>query len=88
MVDPTKEPYAEWLEGALKSLVEKHPTKIALVAIDAEGNYMSTYFQCGPMDLYALSGSLHSEGVWMEIKANGNYLREIIENGDNDESED
>lgn len=37
---------------------------------------------CYVEDLYALSGSLHSEGVWMEIKANGNYMREIIENGD------
>lgn len=84
MVDLTKEPYAGWLEEALQSMAENHPKKIAFVAIGADGNYMSTYYECGPMDLYAMSGALHSEGVWREIRANGKVIREIIESSDDD----
>lgn len=87
MTDLTKEPYAKWLEDALRSLAEQHPKKIAMVALDAEGNYLSTYYKCGPIDLYTMSGALHAEGIWREIRANGAVLREIIENTETGESE-
>lgn len=87
MTDLTKEPYAKWLEEALQSLADNHPKKIAMVALDSEGNYLSTYYECAPIDLYTMSGALHAEGIWCEIRANGAALREIIENTETEESE-
>lgn len=87
MIDLTKEPYAKWLEESLQSMAEQHPKKIAMVCIDEEGNYMSTYYECGPMDLYGMAGSLHAEGMWREIKANGRIIKEIVETADDDPEE-
>lgn len=88
MSDITKEPYAKWLEEALQSLTQQHPAKIAIVALSEKGDYMSTYYECGPIDLYAMGGSLQAEGLWRELKVNGNVLKQIIENSDPDEEDD
>ena len=49
---------------------------------------MSTYYECGPIDLYAMGGSLQAEGLWREIRANSNILKQIIEEADSDEGDD
>ena len=88
MSDITKEPYAKWLEEALQSLTQQHPAKIAIVALSEKGDYMSTYYECGPIDLYAMGGSLQADGLWREIRANSNILKQIIEEADSDEGDD
>lgn len=79
-------PYASWLEKTLSELIEFKPSKIALAAINSEGEYATGYYDCQAIDLFTMAGALHMDGVWKELEANSTKLREIIEEGgpDND----
>lgn len=73
-------PWADWMEQNLREMMGHNVKSAALVMFDDDGGYMCSYHNCDPCDLYAISGVLQSEGMWMELRNNGPHLREIIEN--------
>lgn len=50
MSDITKEPYAKWLEAALRGMVDLHPTSIGITAILPDGMTATNYFEVNNHD--------------------------------------
>ena len=48
MEDITKQEYSAWLEEALGTLLEIHPTSLCAVAMAADGTTFTTYYNAGP----------------------------------------
>lgn len=81
-----KLPYAEWLEETLQNVIKFNPSRIALVAINDEGKALTAYHKCGWTDLFTASGTLYSDGIWLQIEDNVSMLKRMIESaGDEDD---
>lgn len=87
MDDLTKLPWAQWLEDTLQNLVKFNPVKIALVAVDEKGGTMTSYNDCTWLELFGMAGALYGDAMWTQLEANPGKLREIIENGEDDDNE-
>lgn len=79
-------PYAKWMEECLKGLIEFDPKHIAMVATNEEGETICAHTYCLPTDVFGMAGALHAEGVWMQIQGSGKYLKEIIEEAEDNEA--
>lgn len=59
--------YAEWLEKAIRKLIDMNANRIAMIAFNADGDRMMTMYECSMADLYVMSGSLQAEACRMEL---------------------
>lgn len=84
MKDIRKEPYAEWLESVLSSMVEEKPVRIALAMECGDGNTCTAYWKCNQQDIALLSHTMYMDAVFRVMKANA---KEIIQAAEEDEEE-
>lgn len=83
-----KQPWAPWMEKLLENLADSKIKKIAAVAISEDGDYYTSYYDCNPGDLFAMAGYIYSDGMWQQLEANGQKLKNIIMNGESEDAED
>lgn len=84
MEDITKQEYSAWLEEALGTLPEIHPTSLCAVAMAADGTTFTAYYNAGPRCKAVFANHIQSDIVMDIIKGNAEKIKEILD-GDGDE---
>lgn len=79
-------PWCQFMEDALKGLVEFNPERIAIVAVSVDGSSATFWNECSPLELFGMAGALYADAMWMQIEHNGNQLKEIIDNVEDEEN--
>lgn len=86
MQDVTKSPYAEWLEGFIKAVLEEKPEKIGVCAIMPDGNAMTGYYgECCHQDKAMMGYHMNLDAVADVTMANAKLIMEAAEEQDGDE---
>ena len=84
MEDITKQEYSAWLEEALGTLLEIHPTSLCAVAMAEDGTTFTSYYNAGPSYKAVFANHIQSDIVMDIIKGNAEKIKEILD-GDSDE---
>lgn len=63
MEDITKQEYSAWLEEALGTLPEIHPTSLCAVAMAADGTTFTSYYNAGPSCKAVFANHIQSDIV-------------------------
>lgn len=78
MPDITKEPYAEWLERALREMVYLQPESIGIVLIMPDGTTGTQYFHADNRDRLIMMEAIMIDYLGALIVANAESLRELL----------
>ena len=79
-------PYAEWLEGAIQTIMTLQPDAMWLVAIrDSDGMALTAYYNAGVRDKTEFIHHILSDNIMEIIENNASTIRDIIANADDDE---
>ena len=84
MADIRREPYAEWLEEALRDLVGLRPVSIGLVVLLPDGTTGTNYWQADGADRWAMIRSIAQDCLVDWVRVNADKIQEIL-NGEEDE---
>ena len=92
-MDVRDSPYATWLEGLIKAIMEHKPATIGVCCIMDDGEAMTGYFgDVGHADKAVMAYHLQIDAITDVIKANAAELiaaaEECEEEDNNDELED
>lgn len=87
MSDITKEPYAAWLEDALREMVAMRPSTIGIITIMPDGSTGTRYFNAVNRDRLIMCESIGIDYLEELIRANAEGIRQIID-GEEDEQDD
>lgn len=88
MTDIRKEPYAEWLEATLRSMVESKPQTIGMVAIMPDGTTGTTYYNMDNRDRLVMVESIMIDYFEQFIRANADYIKAILNGEEEDDAEE
>ena len=88
MADIKAQPYAEWLEESLRELVELNPRTIGIVCIMTDGSTGTQYFNADNRDRTVMCEAIQIDSLVEMVKANADYLRELILEEDEDGEEE
>lgn len=77
-----KLPYAKWLEGGLRKIVESGSESIAILTIQKDGEILTGYWQCSTFDKELMAAAIRHDAMMEVIRANKNEIREILEEGE------
>lgn len=76
--------FAEFLEKAIPCLVSMKASKIAIVAMNDDGDIGSTYFNADPADKARMAGEIQFDG-WLErLEADRKHIKELLEDEPDD----
>ena len=78
MNDITKQPYAEWLESALREMVDLKPQTIGIVTIMPDGTTATQYYSADNRDRAVMIESIMIDYMEALIIANADHIKEII----------
>lgn len=78
MPDITKEPYAEWLEKALREMVNLKPSVIGITIIMPDGKTGTQYFNADNRDRLLMMEAIMIDYLEALIVANAESLRELL----------
>lgn len=73
-------PYAQWLEQALRQLMDFPVKGICLIATTENGEIYNNYFQMSMLDKLAVAGVINQDATFDALAANG-----VVEYADDDE---
>lgn len=78
MKDITKQEYAEWLEDALRDMVELEPETIGIVLIMPDGTTGTQYYNADNRDRLVMTEALMIDYLDDLIQVNADHLRELL----------
>lgn len=78
MKDITKQEYAEWLEDALREMVELEPETIGIVLIMPDGTTGTQYYNADNRDRLVMMEALMIDYLDDLIQVNADHLRELL----------
>jgi len=82
-------PYAEWLEGTIRTIVTLQPDAIGLVAVrDSDGMALTSYYNAGVREKTEFIHHILSDNIMEIIENNATTVRNIIMDADDDEVDD
>ena len=82
-MDERLKPYAEWLEGLMRDLVEHQPDMIGVCAFLPEGDVLTSYFGgCNPSDKAEMGFHMTSDAHLDTMMANAKMIVEAAEEQD------
>lgn len=79
MSDIRKEPYAEWLEGTLRELVDLHPTSIGVIVINEDSSTGTAYFNIRNRERWAMIQAILQDNLMDFIRVNADMISEILD---------
>lgn len=79
MNDIRKEPYAEWLEGTLRELVDLRPASIGMVTINEDGSTGTAYFNIRNRERWVMVQAIVQDNLIDFIKVNADAISEILD---------
>lgn len=87
MNDITKEPYAVWLEDALREMVDLRPATIGIITIMPNGSTGTRYFNADNRDRMVMCEAINLDYLDELIRVNADRLRQFLD-GEDDEQTD
>lgn len=87
MSDIRTQPYAEWLEDALREMVDLRPATIGIVTIMTDGSTGTRYFNADNRDRMVMCEAINIDYLDELIRVNADRLRQILD-GEDDEQTD
>lgn len=72
-------PYAEWLEGLLRTIFERNPKSMALVATLEDDTTLTGYYMADAQDKAVFAHHIQSDAVLDTVLANADLIKEAIE---------
>lgn len=84
MSDIRKEPYAEWLEGTLRELVDLRPTSIGMVTINEDGSTGTAYFNIRNRERWTMVQAILQDNLIDFIQVNPDVINGILDEGGGD----
>lgn len=86
--DITKSPYAEWLEGLIKSVMEHGPVSIGVVMLlpDNTGT-LTAYYNSDCQDKAVMAHNIYSDSIYDMIKVNAKDFKRFAEEQDDEDEE-
>ena len=84
MSDIRKEPYAEWLEGTLRELVDLHPTSIGVIVINEDSSTGTAYFNIRNRERWAMIQAILQDNLMDFIRVNADIIADILNEGEGD----
>lgn len=88
MSDITKEPYAKWLEAALRGLVDLHPKSIGITAILPDGMTATNYFEVDNHDRVTMCEAIMVDYLSELIRVNAPSIKAILDSAEEEEEEE
>lgn len=86
MADIKEEPYAEWLEGVLREMLDLEPQSIAVVMLMHDGTRGAAYWNADDIDLAVMMDAIAEDKYLGWIRKNKEELLEALnEEGDDDD---
>ena len=68
-------PYAEWLEGMIREVLENKPVRIGIVMITEEGTALTGYYgERTPEEMAAMAWHMNMDAVWEMVSVNADKL--------------
>ena len=87
MSDITKEPYAAWLEDALREMVAMRPSTIGIITIMPDGSTGTMYFNSDNRDRLIMCEAIGIDYLVEWIRVNADGIRQSLD-GEDDEQTD
>lgn len=88
MDDVTKTPYAEWLEGMIRGIMEHKPVRMGICMVLENGDAMTGYYgECSPEDMAMMAYHLNMDSIWKVMEVNARQLIEIAQSEEEEESD-
>lgn len=86
MIDPKIKPYADWMEGFLRSLVEHQPKKIGVICLLDDGKYLTGFYgDVCAADKGLMAYHMQADAIMDEVFANA---RQTVKEAKIQEDED
>lgn len=80
-------PYAEWLEDGLRTIFEKNPRAICLIASLEDGTTLTGYYAASAQDKAVFAANVQADYMMDVMTANAQKLKDAIENAEEDDSD-
>ena len=87
MADIRSQPYAEWLEDALREMVDLQPATIGIITIMPNGSTGTRYFNADNRDRMIMCEAINIDYLEELIRVNADGIRQILD-GEDDEQTD
>ncbi len=85
MTDIKEAPYAEWLEGTLREMIELEPQSIAVVMLMPDGTRGTAYWNTDDIDLAVMIDAINEDKYLGWIRKNKSELLEELNSEEDDE---
>ena len=83
-MDFNKIPFAEWLEQAAHFLLDMKASRIAIVAMDDDGETLTAYYNGNVTDMGIMADAIKSD-EWLErLEANREKIKQLMEDDPDD----
>ena len=79
MIDPSKLPYAEWLEETIRKLAENDVKCIALAAVVGTAEVLTAYYNANMADKAVMATMIQADGLFDMTLANAKMIVEAAE---------
>lgn len=75
MSDVKKTPYAEWLEGMIRQIMEVKPVRMGIVMVAEDGVVLTGYYgDRSHQDIAAMAWHLNMDAIWETVSVNADKL--------------
>jgi hypothetical protein len=88
MKDPSKLPYAGWLEETIKKLMEHDVACIGLAAITGDHQILTAYFAANMTDKAIMAVNIQGDALMDMTLANARMILDAAEEQEDDDGED
>lgn len=88
MENVTKTPYAEWLEGMIREIMEHKPVRMGICMVLESGDAMTGYYgECSPEDMAMMAYHFSMDSIWRVLEVNARQLIEMAQEEEDEENE-
>ena len=75
MDNVTKTPYAAWLEGMIREIMEHRPVRMGVVLVMEDGEVLTGYYgDHSPEDIARMAYHLNMDSLWQLIGVNADQI--------------
>lgn len=75
MDDVKKTPYAEWLEGMIRQIMENKPIRMGIVMVEEDGTVLTGYYgERSPEDIAVMAWHLNMDAIWETVSVNADKI--------------
>lgn len=85
-------PYARWLEGMIRQIMESKPVRMGMVMVTEDGDTITAYYgDRSSQDIASMAWHMNMDSIWETIGVNADKIlqmgADLMEAGENPEEE-